>query len=239
MINEVKVRMPQDGKFEINDELAGLVPMALPDEQAALTADIEANGQREPIVLWKGKIVDGRCRYKALTTLSRPTLYKELDAALLKEDVAIFVKSVNTRRNLTNTQKAIIAARESLKPNSKSISAIARSWGIGERLVKNAKFIIKKDQTIADNLFNGKSVPIKDKLDNELQSNKITTIYAHLKREDENSAYIQDKDKAWSDTSIVKTQAGKEYFLDLVAKYNIKDYELIYSLAELANYKYP
>ena len=46
-------------------EYAGLVPMASEKEQVALTIDIKANGLREPILLWRGEVVDGRCRMKS------------------------------------------------------------------------------------------------------------------------------------------------------------------------------
>ena len=37
---EIKVRQISDGPFEINEKLAGLVPMAIIEEQVALTSDI-------------------------------------------------------------------------------------------------------------------------------------------------------------------------------------------------------
>ena len=110
-------------KFPINEEMAGIVPMASDKEQIALNDDIAANGLREPVVLWRKEIVDGRCRQKACIIAQRPIMAKELDDSLTEDEVRIFVKSVNTRRNLTATQKIISACKDSFnnKLNKKII----------------------------------------------------------------------------------------------------------------------
>ena len=41
------------------DELANLVTLASDSELKALQLDIKTNGQKEPIILWNNKIVDG------------------------------------------------------------------------------------------------------------------------------------------------------------------------------------
>ena len=66
-------------KFPINEEMAGIVPMASDKEQIALTDDIAANGLREPVVLWRKEIVDGRCRQKACNIAQRPIMAIQLN----------------------------------------------------------------------------------------------------------------------------------------------------------------
>ncbi len=144
----------------INNELAGLVPMASEAEQAALTQDISINGLREPVILWKGSIIDGRCRQLACTLANKPLMSKELDNNLTEEEVRIFVKSVNTRRNLTHTQKVMSACYESLRPESNSTIKIAKAWGISKGILDNARYITKTNPEIAKALFNGKSLNI-------------------------------------------------------------------------------
>ena len=43
-------------------ELSSLFPLITGDDFALMVKDIEANGQREPIILFDGKILDGRNR---------------------------------------------------------------------------------------------------------------------------------------------------------------------------------
>lgn len=236
---EIKVRLAKEGPFPINEKLAGLVPMATEAEQAVLTADINENEQRDAIVLWRGEVVDGRCRQKALTTLGKHILYKELDDKLTEEEVRIFVKSVNTRRNLTSTQKVMVACMESLKPTeTRPIAVIAKSWGISRDILGNARFIVKENPEWGQILFNGGSVPIIDTSGNEKITNKVTTIYAYLKKLSE--AVKEDTQHAWHEDTYIKTQAGKEWYYSQVSSLDSQTdiMRVKMLLAELANYKF-
>ncbi len=236
-------RLPTEDKFIINEELAGLVPMATPHEQAALTADIKNNTQREPIVLWHGKVIDGRCRLKALETLNWPVEYKELDKELTKEEAIVFVKSVNTRRNLTITQKAMSAAKSKEdKIDNRANALIAKSWAISKDLLQNALYITRTDTKLAQDLFDGKSVNIINKDGKEISSTKVTAVYAHLKRLEEATPEVPFE-HGYNVNSMIDTQAGKDYYyeqLKIRKDINLKnDLNLCMLVGELANLKYP
>ena len=129
--SDYKVRSVEEGAFPINDKLAGIVPMALPFEQAILIEDIRDNGQREPVVLWRGQVVDGRCRQRALVGLSRQIVYRELDDELTVEEVKSWVKSMNTRRNLTSSQRIAIACKQYIEYKASStVPDVAKAWFI-------------------------------------------------------------------------------------------------------------
>lgn len=235
-MNEIKVRLLKDGPFEVNEELAGLVPLANIAEQSALTQDIADNGQKEPIVLWQGKVIDGRCRQKALMTIEHHIMYKELDDTLTEEDVRIYVKSVNTRRNLTHTQKVMSAVRDSLRPGSGPKHNIAKAWSISKGLLDNGRFIARERPEFIEPLFNGESVYITNAEGNEVTSDKVSTIYASIKRDMESA--VEDNSHAWSEKSAIKTQKGKEWYYEFVKKNKITDIPTRMAIAELANYKY-
>jgi len=229
----VKYRQPSEGAFPINETLAGLVPMAVEAEQVALNQDIAKNGQREAIVLWRGEVVDGRCRQKALMMLNIPIMYKELDTELSEADVSIFVKSINTRRNLTITQKVATAAKEWGKGTS-SLKKVAKSWGISPGLLDNGVWIMKNYPDMLEELFNGNSVTILDVHGREVKSNKISAIYASLKRVKEE--VVEDVQYGWKPDSYIKTQAGKDWYYKICS--GVDKMEIRMALAELANYKF-
>ena len=215
MTNPIKVRTIEEGAFPVNEKLAGIVPMATPEEQAALTEDINKVGQREPIKLWKGKVVDGRCRQKALILLQRHILYSELDDELTESEVEAFVKSINTRRNLTETQKVAIAAKEYLHGKKCSVKQLAKSWGISTSMLDNGIWIGRNNPEILQKLFEGKSVPIVNSKNMHVTSNRITAVYSYLKRESQKVE--TDHDHGWKEWSQIHTQKGKDLFYKEVA----------------------
>jgi N6-adenosine-specific RNA methylase IME4/ParB-like chromosome segregation protein Spo0J len=81
------------------------------DEFTALKDSIALNGQKEPILVWQGKVVDGRHRYQACIDLGLAPLVHVLDAATTYEVVksTAYLKNVN-RRHLTTGQRAMLAA---------------------------------------------------------------------------------------------------------------------------------
>ncbi len=81
-----------------------LFPMMSDDEFAALKADIEQHGQREPAVYYKGQVLDGRNRARACEELGIELSQRELDE---DQDPVAFVLSVNLhRRHLTPSQRS-------------------------------------------------------------------------------------------------------------------------------------
>ncbi|MEX2106550.1 MAG: ParB/RepB/Spo0J family partition protein [Solirubrobacterales bacterium] len=77
-------------------------------EFAELKADIEANGLREPITMYEGKILDGRHRARACEELGIEVLTRDYSG----DEPVVFVVSMNVhRRHLHAGQKAEIARR--------------------------------------------------------------------------------------------------------------------------------
>lgn len=90
-------------------EAANIFPMMSADEFAALVEDIRANGQRQPIYLHDGKIIDGRNRYRACQQLGIEPDTRVWDGA---GSLVSFVVSLNLqRRHLTESQKGVVGER--------------------------------------------------------------------------------------------------------------------------------
>lgn len=100
-------------------EYAQLFPLISGDDYQALLDDIDTHGQRASIVLYEGKILDGRNRYRVCQDLQiepRTEVYTG-------EDALGYVLSLNLyRRQLTVAQRALIAAELSSLRGSSAIT---------------------------------------------------------------------------------------------------------------------
>ncbi len=88
---------------------ANIFPMLDGPAYEALKADIFANGVREPIVNYRGQLLDGRNRLKACKELGIEPMEAELDE---DTDPVAYVLSANLhRRHLLTSQRAMCAAK--------------------------------------------------------------------------------------------------------------------------------
>lgn len=89
-------------------ELCTAFPLMKNDQFMALVKDIRENGLLEPIVLYEGKILDGRNRYTACVNAMVEPRFEEYQG----NNPLRFVISKNlSRRHLDNSQRAMVAGR--------------------------------------------------------------------------------------------------------------------------------
>jgi hypothetical protein len=89
---------------------AALFPELPPEELTQLARDIKERGQLEPIILYKGVILDGRNRYRACQIAGVKPRIEEFDAKATRRSPEEFILSRNLRRrHLSVGQKAAIA----------------------------------------------------------------------------------------------------------------------------------
>jgi hypothetical protein len=87
--------------------LCALFPLLQGAAFQAFKADIAAHGQRDPIWTYRGKIIDGRNRYRACRELGIKPRFRAWDG---NGSLAAFVISLNLhRRHLTSSQRAALA----------------------------------------------------------------------------------------------------------------------------------
>lgn len=138
--------------FEIHPA-ANIFPEMTDDEAKSLMIDIRENGQREPIILFDGKVIDGRNRLRACRWLGFEPKTKEYQGR--EEDIVSYVLSLNLhRRHLTEGQRAMIAskvatmkqgARTDLSPiGGMSQAEAAKALSVGKRSVERAVQISAK-----------------------------------------------------------------------------------------------
>lgn len=222
------------------DELANIVAMANEAEQIALTEDIKRNGQREPAVLWQGRIVDGRCRQLACHTLGIELLVREVDSKLTREEVVAVVKSLNTRRNLTDMQKAMSAYKQQ-ETAWQTNEDIAKQWGLPISTYKNARYVAMNRPEFVEPLFNGKSIEVLDPDKGyKITTNKINTLARIVKKTREKTLVVVDDSElvSFKVDGLIKTEEGKNAYYSIVNTCNVTDMRIITALIEWANLKY-
>jgi hypothetical protein len=102
---------PAPGERPPNHEYANLFPMLDAQHLDELATDIKTNGQREPIVLLEGQILDGRNRCDACLKIKVDPFYRFYDPRQDGKSPLAFVLSRNLkRRHLTLSQAAAVAA---------------------------------------------------------------------------------------------------------------------------------
>ncbi|MBK8909165.1 MAG: hypothetical protein IPM60_15150 [Rhodospirillales bacterium] len=91
-------------------DYANLFPMLDAAAQDGLRADIAAFGVREPVVLFQGRILDGRNRYMAARDLGLDFPVADFEGT--PAEALAYVLSQNLhRRHLTESQRATVAAK--------------------------------------------------------------------------------------------------------------------------------
>lgn len=132
--------------------LANIFPLIEGAAFEELTADVQKHGVREPVWLLEGKILDGRNRYRAARAVGAPFDVREY----MGDDATAFVVSVNLhRRHLTESQRAMVAARLANLERGQSKSAdmrisqvsqadAAEMLSVGHKTVQLAKKVIQE-----------------------------------------------------------------------------------------------
>lgn len=132
--------------------IAQVFPSMVGDEFERFEQDIREHGLREPIVLFEGKILDGRNRYLACQLSGIPLKFKTWKGPGSPVD---YVISKNlSRRHLDESQRAMVAAKLATlregrpKTNTTQICApsqaeAAKAMNVSPRSVQSAKKVQK------------------------------------------------------------------------------------------------
>jgi ParB-like chromosome segregation protein Spo0J len=116
-----------------------IFPLMEGDEFDGLVLSVQKHGLLEPIILFEGKILDGRNRYRAAKEVGHkfvPENFKEFDGT----DPKGFVLDRNIhRRHLTTAQKQELIRRLLQDNPSASDRKIAKMLGVNHRTVAAAR----------------------------------------------------------------------------------------------------
>lgn len=162
----MKFNLPTNDTYTFHP-LAELFPLMDKLEFNCLIASMEKNGYNEdfPILLFKGKILDGRNRYKASKEANVEPTFIEFGGSY--KDAEVYNIEANMhRRHISKSQKAMIAAKaiQASRDSDEKNLSVAKArllYGVSEGYIKVALKILTEDSEIAEHLFNG-SMNMKD-----------------------------------------------------------------------------
>ncbi len=163
---EIEVSPPQLPELEYHP-FAEVFPEMTQTEFETLRDDIKKNELHEKVILYKGKIADGRHRYKALRELHWDGATEHFEEFTGTEDQLFeLVMSANMRRrHLDTSQRAMIAAKfANLKwgqkkadtENSVSLADAEKLFNVSEDSIRFAKIVQESTyEDIKTKVFNG------------------------------------------------------------------------------------
>jgi DNA modification methylase len=154
-------------------------------EFESLRDDIEKNGLHDNVILFKGKIADGRHRYKALQELGWDNATEHFEEFTGTEDQLFeLVMSANMRRrHLDTSQRAMIAAKfanlewgqkKADAENSVSLADAKKLFNVSEDSIRFAKIVqASAYEDIKAKVFNGVLAVSKAKLEVMKRDNPV------------------------------------------------------------------
>jgi hypothetical protein len=147
---------------KIDPEFKALLPALEPDEYNKLSASIVKDGCRDAVLTWQGLIIDGMNRAEICWAESVPFETKEATFETREDVMRWMLDNQNGRRNLSASQRAMLAARRAnlvvgkpagtkqiptvnrtiLSSPSPSIENSAKKQAVSATSVKTAKRVI-------------------------------------------------------------------------------------------------
>ena len=119
---------------------------------AALVADIAAHGQREPILIFDGQVIDGRHRLRACEQLGLEPLVRQVSAG--DGDPFGLVVSLNLhRRHLTESQRAMVASKLANLPlgSNQYAQSCAPTQEGAAQMLKVSRRLVQHARAVAEN----------------------------------------------------------------------------------------
>lgn len=213
-------------------ELANLTPTMTAVQFAGFKANIDELGQLEPAKMYRGKLVDGRHRLKALKSSNTPLKYINIESTMSIEDVKEYILGLENRRHQTATQKAIMAYKEFKlrKESGEKVNQgeVAKIYGTTRQHLARAKKLHELgSEEMIDILFNGQKIKI-----NNMDTDNIRTICMYLETFQEDIIEASTKNKPNLDI----TDEEREFIEDLVT--NLKENHTSVFLQALSNRLY-
>ena len=137
-------------------EIVELLPRMTQGEFAVLKTDIEKRGLDKAIVLFEGKILDGRERYQACMELGIAPRYTEFQGT--HEEATRYCISMNLIRNHMNeSQRAmhLVLSGKVQRGGPVPVKQVAKDNNISSTLLYKALWVHERDPVICEDILQG------------------------------------------------------------------------------------
>ncbi|MHB1033517.1 MAG: hypothetical protein ACYC35_01655 [Pirellulales bacterium] len=164
--------------YKIDPDFQGLIPPLMPEERELLKASIEAEGCREPVVVWANHdntIIDGHTRHAICKELGVKHKVKPLSFDSREEVVKWIIDNQLGRRNLPEEVKSLLrgmryagekqaegapkgntnAAEKQLGHSEQVVSTagrLAKEYGVSPATIKRDAEFARAVETLAENV---------------------------------------------------------------------------------------
>jgi len=134
--------------------VADLFPMLATDEMKELAEDIAARGLLQPIVLdSEGRVLDGRNRLAACELAGVEPTFTTYEGNEGNDPVGFALAVNGQRRQMTKSQKALVAADLLLSNRDHPVTKIAAALGVSHALVSQAVSIATYARDLRDQIM--------------------------------------------------------------------------------------
>jgi|694.fasta_scaffold91441_6 N6-adenosine-specific RNA methylase IME4/ParB-like chromosome segregation protein Spo0J len=215
----------------IREEFKKLIPALTAEEYKQLEANILSEGIRDPLVLWKGYLVDGHNRYAIATEhgLDYKTVNKDFkDSNEVKEWMIL---NQFGRRNLSNYQRSVLAlqleevfsakAKQNQIRKPESVSVNSPKQNPIDTRKELSKVASVGEQTIARvKVIEAKATPeVKAQLSTGELS--INQAYQEIKKEEKKEIQVEKKKEYEQRIATVSVNEFKVNIFDTREKYRV------------------
>lgn len=111
MNNGVKMAEKQIYKLQIDEKFKQLIPPLTQKERTLLEENLNRDGCREPLCVWKNIIIDGHNRYEICTRLQIPFFVQYMDFNSKEEVIAWICANQLGRRNISEETKRYLIGK--------------------------------------------------------------------------------------------------------------------------------
>ncbi|EHL24144.1 MT-A70 family protein [Acidovorax sp. NO-1] len=179
------------------------------DDFNSLKESILRNGQLQPLLVWQGRVLDGRHRLKACADLGIQPLFEEVKCSYEEARSMAFAANIN-RRSLSTGQKALLAARlATRKPGQTKASKqagpaltqveAAKLFGVGREAVYQA-----------GQLLEGGNKALLDAVHDGTMSLNAAVVTMETGKTGLRAKTTEAERKALREAAVVKERLGKE-----------------------------